>query len=103
MEELEANREVIRLKTLEERKTMEKELARLDRGDTLVVYSDGLTDAENPNGEMFGEERLLEIIRQEAPSGSSAVEKKLLEAIEDFTQGIPQTDDITFVVVEKSR
>ena len=52
---------------------------------------------------MFGEERLLEIIRQEAPSGSSAVEKKLLEAIEDFTQGMPQTDDITFVVVEKSR
>jgi sigma-B regulation protein RsbU (phosphoserine phosphatase) len=76
---------------------------RLDRGDTLVVYSDGLTDAENPNGEMFGEKRLLEIIRQEAPAGSSAVEKKLLLAIEDFTQGIPQTDDITFVVVEKSR
>jgi serine phosphatase RsbU (regulator of sigma subunit) len=76
---------------------------RLGRGDTLVVYSDGLTDAENPNGEMFGEKRLLEIIRQEAPAGSSAVEKKLLQAIEDFTQGIPQTDDITFVVVEKSR
>jgi serine phosphatase RsbU (regulator of sigma subunit) len=75
---------------------------RLDRGDTLVVYSDGLTDAENPMGEMFGEKRLLEIIREEAPSGSNAVEQKLLKAIEDFTQGIPQTDDITFVVVEKS-
>lgn len=70
-------------------------------GDLLVVYSDGLTDAETPEGEMFGEARLLEIIRQEAPSGSRAVEGRLLKAIEEFTRGIPQTDDITFVVVEK--
>jgi len=62
-----------------------------------------LTDAENPREEMFGEERLLEIIRQQAPSGSRAVEESVLEAIQDFTHGMPQTDDITFVVVEKSR
>jgi len=69
--------------------------------DILVVYSDGLTDAENPQKEMFGEERLLELIREAAPSGSPALEQKLLAAIEEFTQGTPQTDDITFVVVEK--
>jgi len=74
---------------------------RLGKGDILVVYSDGLTDAQNPREEMFGEERLLQIIRQEAPSGSQAVEQKFLKAIEEFTQGMPQTDDITFVVVEK--
>jgi serine phosphatase RsbU (regulator of sigma subunit) len=73
---------------------------RLGKGDILVVYSDGLTDAENPREEMFGEKRLLEIIRREAPSGSHAVERSILQAIEDFTQGMPQTDDITFVVVE---
>jgi sigma-B regulation protein RsbU (phosphoserine phosphatase) len=67
-----------------------------------VVYSDGLTDAENPQEEMFGNERLLEIIQREAPSGSRAVEQGFLKAIEDFTQGMLQTDDITFVVVEKS-
>ena len=74
----------------------------LDPGDILIVYSDGLTDAEAPEGEMFGEKRLLEIIRQEAPTGGRAVERRFLKAIEDFTQGMPQTDDITFVVVEKS-
>ncbi len=74
---------------------------RLDKGDILVVYSDGLTDAQNPREEMFGEERLLKLIRQEAPSGSHAVEQKFLKALEDFTQGMPQTDDITFVIVEK--
>jgi len=73
----------------------------LDKGDILVVYSDGLTDAQNQQEEMFGEERLLKIIQQEAPSGSHALEQRFLKAIEEFTQGTPQTDDITFVVVEK--
>jgi len=73
----------------------------LYQGDILVVYSDGLTDAQNQQEEMFGEERLLKIIQQEAPSGSHALERKFLKAIEEFTQGMPQTDDITFVVVEK--
>jgi serine phosphatase RsbU (regulator of sigma subunit) len=74
----------------------------LDEGDLLIVYSDGLTDAENPQEEMFGEERLLEIIQREAPAGSRAVEQRILKGIADFTQSTPQTDDITFVVVEKS-
>ena len=76
---------------------------RLDQGDILVVYSDGLTDAENTQEEMFGEKRLLRIIRQEAPAGSQALERSFLKAIEEFTQGMPQTDDITFVVVENRR
>jgi serine phosphatase RsbU (regulator of sigma subunit) len=74
---------------------------RLDKGDILVVYSDGLTDAENFKGEMFGERRLRMIIEQWAFSGSNVVERKLLEAVEAFTQGMPQLDDITFVMVEK--
>jgi serine phosphatase RsbU (regulator of sigma subunit) len=73
----------------------------LDKGDILVVYSDGLPDAQNQEEQMFGEERLLEIIRQEAPSGSQALEQTFLKAIGEFTQGMPQTDDITFVIVEK--
>ncbi len=81
--------------------TYESRPLHLDDGDILVVYSDGLTDAENPNNEMFGEERLLKIIRETAPCGSHLLEQKLLRAIEDFTQGTPQTDDITLLVVGK--
>lgn len=75
----------------------------LDKGDILVVYSDGLTDAQNPQEEMFGEDRLLKIIGEAAPSGSRVLEKRLLRTIEEFTQGTPQTDDITLLVIEKSR
>jgi serine phosphatase RsbU (regulator of sigma subunit) len=73
----------------------------LRRGDILVVYSDGLTEARNQQDEMFGEERLLQIIQQEAPKGSNALQHEFLHAIEEFTFGLPQTDDITFLVVEK--
>jgi serine phosphatase RsbU (regulator of sigma subunit) len=76
-------------------------LFQLEPGDMLVVYSDGLTDARNQQDEMFGEDRLLELIEQKSPSGSQALEQELLKAIEEFTQGMPQTDDITFVVIEK--
>jgi sigma-B regulation protein RsbU (phosphoserine phosphatase) len=81
--------------------TYESRTFRLDRGDILVVISDGLTDAQNPMEEMFGEQRLLEIIHQEAPSGSDAIEQRFLKAIAEFTRGTAQTDDITFVMVEK--
>jgi serine phosphatase RsbU (regulator of sigma subunit) len=74
----------------------------LEDGDILVIYSDGLTDAQNQESEMFGEERLLKIIREAAPSGSCALEEKLLKAIEEFTDGAPQTDDITWLVVGKA-
>ena len=73
----------------------------LGQGDILVVISDGVTDAQNPTGQMFGEQRLLQVIRHEAPSGGQAIEKELLKAIEAFTQGTAQNDDITFVAVEK--
>jgi serine phosphatase RsbU (regulator of sigma subunit) len=74
---------------------------RLDKGDVLVVYSDGFPDAQNPGEEMFGEERMRGIIQQEARSGSCVLEEKFLNAIEEFTEGTPQTDDITFMVIER--
>jgi phosphoserine phosphatase RsbU/P len=73
----------------------------LCKGDVLVVYSDGVTDALNQQEEMFGEERLVSIIRRHAAAGSRELKQKLLSAVEGFTQGEPQTDDITFVIVEK--
>jgi sigma-B regulation protein RsbU (phosphoserine phosphatase) len=73
----------------------------LKKGDVLVAYSDGLTEAENPQGEMLGEERVKNIIRSEAPGGSKHLELKLLKTIQDFTMGRSQTDDITIVIVER--
>ena len=70
-------------------------------GDTLVVYSDGLTDAENNRGENFGEARLREVIQSHARLGT--VEQGLLSALESFTEGNPQNDDITFLTIRKTQ
>jgi serine phosphatase RsbU (regulator of sigma subunit) len=79
----------------------ESRALQLGKGDILVVYSDGLTDAESPTGEAFGEARLREIIQNESPFGGDAVRRRFTQAIEAFTEGLPQGDDITFVVIEK--
>lgn len=71
------------------------------KGDVLVVYSDGLVEAEDDDGEMLGEERVKEVIRREARSGAEHLESKLIETIADFTHGHAQTDDITLVIVER--
>jgi phosphoserine phosphatase RsbU/P len=76
---------------------------KLEPGDVLVIYSDGLTDAENPQQEMFGEERLRNLIGTHAPRGAVALEKALLDAVQEFTQGYGQTDDITLVLLERRR
>ncbi len=72
----------------------------LSPGDILVVYSDGLTDAENRAQEEFGEERLLALIRSEARRGIEAMEMTLLSELDRFTEDASQTDDITFLLVE---
>ena len=74
----------------------------LSTGDVLVIYSDGLTEAENPAGDMLGETRVKEVICQEAPGGAPSLELKLLDAIQLFTEGRSQTDDITLMIVEKT-
>jgi sigma-B regulation protein RsbU (phosphoserine phosphatase) len=72
----------------------------LSPGDVLVVYSDGLSEAENGAQEEFGEERLLGLIRSAAPQGAEAVEASFLAELNRFTQGASQNDDITFLVIE---
>jgi serine phosphatase RsbU (regulator of sigma subunit) len=73
----------------------------LNPGDILLAYSDGLTEAENPHGEMLGEEGVKNVMLAEAPSGSQQLEKKLLATIQGFTAGRSLTDDITLIIVER--
>jgi len=73
----------------------------LGPGDTVVLYTDGLTEAEAPANEMFGEERLAEVCRdnRELPVGDLA--KALNAAVDDFGQGAAIGDDRTFIVLRR--
>jgi serine phosphatase RsbU (regulator of sigma subunit) len=81
--------------------TFEAATLELNPGDVLLAYTDGLTEAENPHGEMLGEEGVKQVIRAEASSGSKHLEEKLLQKIQSFTAGRSLTDDITIIIVER--
>jgi sigma-B regulation protein RsbU (phosphoserine phosphatase) len=81
--------------------TYQAEPLQLDSGDVLFAYTDGLTEAENPQGEMLGEEAVKKVMLAEAPSGSKQLESKLLSTIQNFTAGRSLTDDITLIIVER--
>ena len=83
--------------------TYEQHPLELGHGDILVVFTDGVTEAENSAQEQFGDERLRALIRSEAPRGAEAFDAKLLAALDAFTQGAMQTDDMTFLLLENCR
>lgn len=81
--------------------TFRSEPMDLQAGDVLLVYSDGLTEAENSKGDMFGEERVRTVIRQRAPQGAEALREGLLSELATFTEDEKQRDDITLFLIEK--
>jgi len=73
----------------------------LSSGDTLLLYTDGITEAFDPEGETFGRERLRRVLSTSAPGGAEAVRDALLAVLCDFTHGRPPHDDQTLVVVRR--
>lgn len=84
------------------RKTIKNDSIKLREDDVLVIYTDGITEAMNPNRELFGEERFLESIRRHAHQGAKEFVEHLRDDILNFTQGAPQNDDITFVAIKEN-
>jgi sigma-B regulation protein RsbU (phosphoserine phosphatase) len=72
----------------------------LASGDKVVIYSDGVTEAQNATGEFFGKKRLRSTIAAEAGASCARIHDALQEAVTAFTEGTPQSDDITLVVLE---
>jgi serine phosphatase RsbU (regulator of sigma subunit) len=71
-------------------------------GDVLIIYSDGLTDAESISGEMFGEDRVKAIITRAAARGSAALGSAILAEVEEFTRDAAPTDDLTFLIIRRT-
>jgi sigma-B regulation protein RsbU (phosphoserine phosphatase) len=72
----------------------------LHSGDVLLIYSDGLSEAENTDGDMLGEDVVRQIVQRSGPKGAEKVKSDLLKEVERFTGGRAQSDDITLVTIE---
>jgi len=71
----------------------------LDPGDTIVLYTDGITEARNPAGDLFGTDRLDAVLRPPLPSARAMIDATVA-AVETFTHRIPPTDDRTMLVIQ---
>jgi sigma-B regulation protein RsbU (phosphoserine phosphatase) len=76
-----------------------KKQKKWEKGDLLVLYSDGITEAENADKEQFGDERLREIILENRDKSTNYVKNCILKAFSAHCDCVVQNDDVTLVVV----
>ena len=72
----------------------------LEPGDVLVLYTDGVTEAENPAGEEFGRERLAQAVKQHSDLPARELIASLQMAVLEWTANAGATDDVTFFVIK---
>jgi serine phosphatase RsbU (regulator of sigma subunit) len=73
----------------------------LGPGDVLVIFSDGVTDANDPNEKEFGEERLATAVRAHRTESSGAILDAVNTAIAEWTAGTPLPDDLTLIIARR--
>jgi serine phosphatase RsbU (regulator of sigma subunit) len=73
----------------------------LNPGDVLVIYSDGVSEAQSPEGEEFGTARLWEVVSRNLDASAAGIRDRIESALTKFSQGTPAADDITLVIVKR--
>ncbi|WP_051656632.1 PP2C family protein-serine/threonine phosphatase [Butyrivibrio sp. AE3004] len=72
----------------------------LDKGDTLYIYTDGVTEATNSKNDLFGTDRMLSALNENMEASPAELDKKVRERIYQFVKDAPQFDDITMLCLK---
>jgi sigma-B regulation protein RsbU (phosphoserine phosphatase) len=75
------------------------ERLQLEPEDTLVLFSDGVTEAEDPDHELFEVAGLAKVMTGRDPESIENLQQAILDGVRDFTRGEHQSDDLTLLVV----
>ena len=84
-----------------------QEIVTLAPGEVVVLYTDGITEAVGPSAEeddpeaMFGDEALADVVRRSAHLPAVGIKEAIMDAVAEHTSGVPQSDDITLVVIRR--
>jgi sigma-B regulation protein RsbU (phosphoserine phosphatase) len=78
----------------------ENSIGGLANGQIIAVGTDGIWEAVNSQGEMFGKERFRHIIKRNARAGSSDIVSAVYNELNQFTRGRKSEDDITLVIIK---
>lgn len=81
--------------------TWQQKIIKFSPGDALVLYTDGITEARNPQGVYFGEQRLLNVLRANIGQPAQKIQQALLDEVGSFTAGAPREDDIALIVMAR--
>jgi sigma-B regulation protein RsbU (phosphoserine phosphatase) len=73
----------------------------MELGDLLVFYTDGITEPENAYGEMFGEERLIDLVVKNAHSDEAKIIETVMDAVEQWSGTAEQFDDMTILLARR--
>ena len=79
--------------------TWQQGTAHINPGDVLLLYTDGITEAQNGEQSFFEEERLLEIVRGGLGRSAQDIQNEVIAQVNAFVGDAPQSDDITLMVV----
>jgi DNA-binding NarL/FixJ family response regulator len=78
-----------------------QKVVRMSPGDLLMLYTDGITEAQNPQGDFFGDDRLLDAVLAKAGCTAEEVQTALLEEVNRFVGHAPRQDDIALIVIRR--
>jgi len=82
-------------------KTITEKAIQLDKGDRIVLYTDGAMNGRNPAGAQYGDERFYYVVNREAPKNSAACVNFVANDVDLFHEGAPLTDDFTIVTLRR--
>ena len=77
--------------------------AKIAEGDMLILATDGFVEAMNANNELFGKQRMMDVIQQDAQATSETILSNIWHAACEFSGGAPQADDMTGVIIRRLR
>lgn len=86
---------------IEEDNVWREEVITLSPGDVLVLYTDGIPDAMNGNGERFMDERLIQVIQSHGAQTAQELMAAILQEIQDYVGDAPPFDDITLLILKR--
>ena len=79
---------------------LEEERLELSKGDVIVFYTDGITEAMNADSDLFGESRLSRIVEEHGHLDSAELRERILREIEAFVGSADQHDDMTMILIK---
>jgi serine phosphatase RsbU (regulator of sigma subunit)/DNA-binding NarL/FixJ family response regulator len=78
-----------------------QKVVRFSPGDVLLLYTDGITEAQDPMGRFYGERRLQDVLRSIGSRPAEEILQAVLDDLRGFIAGAPQQDDVTLIVIRR--